>query len=183
MTWLIYIAVALILLMYGVSVFNKLVKKRNMVDEAWSGIDVQLKKRYNLIPNIVETIKAYANHEKETLMQVIEARNSAQSAANMADQQVAETKLNRSIGGLFAIAEQYPQLKANTNFIQLQNELSKIEGDIEKARRYYNGTVRDKNIAIETFPSSVLAQMYGFHKSDYFEIEDFGQRENPKVQF
>lgn len=171
------------LVLYGVSVYNKLVRKRNNVEEGWSGIDVQLKKRYNLIPNLVETIKGYTKHEQETLENVIQARNQAQSANGISEQMAAEKQLNSSIGRLFAIAESYPDLKANTNFLQLQSELSKIEGDIEKARRYYNGTVRENNNAVEMFPGSIFANMYGFGKYEYFEIEFAEQRENPKVQF
>lgn len=169
--------------MYGIGVFNKLVKLRTLVEEAWSGIDVQLKKRHDLIPNLVETVKAYAGHEKETFQNVTEARNQAVSAKNIDQQQAAENKLNQSLMNLFAVAEQYPDLKANTNFLQLQSELSAIEADIEKSRRYYNGTVRDKNILIDTFPSNIIANMFGFVKSTFFELDNIAEREVPKVSF
>lgn len=183
MTWIILIVLLALIAFYGIGVYNGLVKKKNVVEEAWSGIDVQLKKRYNLIPNLLETVKGYAAHEKQTFQQITEARNLAQSAQGVKEQQAAENKLNQSMMNLFAVAENYPELKANTNFLQLQNELSSIEGDIEKARRYYNGAVRDKNVAIESFPSNILANMYGFHQSEYFELQDLTQRENPKVSF
>ena len=120
---------------YVISMYNKLVKKRTMVEEGWSGIDVQLKKRYDLIPNLVETVKGYAGHEKETLENVIKARNMAISANGVKDQEKAEAGLSSALSGVFALGESYPDLKANQNFIQLQNELSKVEGDLEKARR------------------------------------------------
>lgn len=153
------------------------------MEEAWSSIDVQLKKRYNLIPNLVETVKGFAAHERGTFEEITKARNLAQAASTVPEQQAAEKRLNQSMMNLFAVAENYPELKSNTNFLNLQEQLSAIEGDIEKARRYYNGTVRSKNIAIETFPSSIFANMFNFEKSEYFELEDLTQRENPEVKF
>ena len=181
----IIIIIALVVLagLYFVSVYNKLVRKRTMVEEGWSGIDVQLKKRYNLIPNLIETVKGYAKHEQETFQQVIAARNAAQNATTVEGQQAAESQLNSALANVFALAEAYPDLKANTNFLQLQNELSSIEGDIEKARRYYNGCVREQNIMVESFPSNVVANMFGFNLAEYFELEDEGARSVPKVQF
>ena len=168
---------------YFVSVYNKLVRKRSMVEEGWSGIDVQLKKRYNLIPNLIETVKGYASHEQETYQQVIAARNAAQNANSVQGQQAAESQLNSALANVFALAEAYPDLKANTNFLQLQNELSSIEGDIEKARRYYNGCVREQNIMVESFPSNVVANTFGFNLAEYFELENAAAREVPKVKF
>lgn len=178
-----YLGFALLLVIYGVIVYNGLIRKKNMVEEGWSGIDVQLKKRYNIIPNLVEIVKGYTKHENDVLKNVIAARNSAVSATTVAGQQEAETHLNQSFGKLFALAEQYPDLKANTNFLQLQSELSDIENDIEKARRYYNGTVREKNTAMETFPSSIFAQLYGFEKSNYFELDSYHEAEMPEIKF
>lgn len=178
-----FLIILVLLVFYGIGVYNRLVKSKNIVEEAWSGIDVQLKKRYNLIPNLVETVKGFATHEKEVFTQVTEARNRAQAASGVGEQLEAEKRLNQSMMNLFAVAEQYPEIKSNTNFLQLQNELSSIEGDIEKARRYYNGAVRNKNILVEAFPSSIFANVYGFEKSDYFELQDLTQRENPEVKF
>ncbi|MEL6923586.1 MAG: LemA family protein [Bacteroidota bacterium] len=184
MTPLIIIIVLLALLaFYGMGVYNKLVRKRTMMEEGWSGIDVQLKKRYNLIPNLVETVKGYAKHEQETLNKVIAARNTALKAEGVAAQTKAENQLNSALANVFALSEAYPELKANTNFLQLQNELSAIEGDVEKSRRYYNATVRENNIMVESFPSNLIAGTFGFHLGEYFELEDNSQRELPKVQF
>lgn len=183
MILLILLGILAIVVFYGIGIYNKLVKLRVLVDEAWSGIDVQLKKRYNLIPNLIETVKGYAKHEKETFQQVTEARTQAQSAASVQQQQQAESGLNKALMNLFAVAEQYPELKANQNFLDLQNELSNIEADIEKSRRYYNGTVRDKNILIDTFPSNIIANMFKFVKSEFFEIDEAQERELPKVNF
>ena len=173
----------IVIAFYFIGVYNKLVKKRTMVEEGWSGIDVQLKKRHNLIPNLVETVKGYAKHETETLTQVIEARNSALNADGVAAQTQAENKLNGALANIFALSEAYPDLKANENFIQLQNELSSIEGDIEKARRYYNATVRENNVMVESFPSNVVANAFGFYLSEFFEIENEAERSMPSVKF
>jgi len=183
MGFVIFLVIVALLLFYGVGLYNGLVRKRNAVEEGWSGIDVQLKKRYDLIPNLIETVKGYASHEKETLDNVIKARNQAQSATGIDQQMAAENQLSGTLSRLFALAESYPDLKANASFLQLQDQLAQIEGDIEKARRYYNGTVRENNNAVETFPGSVVANMFGFHISEYFEIELKDERKNPKVQF
>ncbi len=168
---------------YAVGIYNRLVKLKNLVAEAWSGIDVQLKKRYHLIPNLVETVKGYAAHEKETFENVTRARAVAQQATTVEGQQVAENALKGSLVNLIAVAERYPELKANANFLDLQNKLSEVEGDIEKARRYYNGNVREQNTLIESFPSNVLANAYGFTKSAFFELEDQSQKQAPSVKF
>ena len=180
---LILIGLAVILLIWGVGMYNKLVRKRTQMEEGWSGIDVQLKKRYNLIPNLIETVKGYATHEKETLDAVVSARNKAIQADDVKSQQKAENQLNSALANVFALSEAYPELKANTNFLELQRELSAIENDIEKARRYYNATVRENNIMVESFPSNLLAQSFGFEMGPYFELEDDSQRKNPEVKF
>ena len=182
MSWII-IAIVVIALFYGVSVYNKLVRNRTMMEEGWSGIDIQLKKRHDLIPNLIETVKGYAKHEKETLNQVIKARNSALKAEGISAQKTAEKQLNSALANIFALGEAYPDLKANTNFIQLQEELANIESDIEKSRRYYNATVRENNIMIESFPSNIIANMGNFDMGEFFEIEDSGERDNPQVKF
>jgi LemA protein len=168
---------------YAFSIYNKLIRTRSMAEEGWSGIDVQLKKRHSLIPNLVETVKGYAKHEQDTLQQVIAARNSALSAKGVAEQTNAENKLNTALANVFALSESYPDLKANTSFLQLQQELSSIEGDIEKARRYYNATVRENNIMVESFPSNLVANSFGFYNREYFEIENATERELPNVKF
>lgn len=172
-----------LLALYAIGIYNKLVKLKNLVAEAWSGIDVQLKKRYDLIPNLVETVKGYAAHEKETLENVTRARNAAQQATTVEGQQAAENKLSGALMNLIAVAERYPELKANTNFLELQNMLSVVEGDIEKSRRYYNGNVREQNTLIESFPSNIIANMFGFVKSVFFELEDKSQKNAPSVKF
>lgn len=180
---LIILALIVILVLYGVSVYNKLVKLRTMVHEAWSGINVQLKKRHDLIPNLVETVKGYATHERETFDSVTKARAGAMQANDLKSQETAENNLNSALVRLLAVAEQYPELKANQNFIQLQDQLSLIESDIEKSRRYYNGTVRENNILVETFPSNIIAGMFKFAKSAFFELENEAEKEVPQVKF
>jgi LemA protein len=180
---LLILAFVVLALLYGVSVYNRLVKLGTMVEEAWSGINVQLKKRHDLIPNMVETVKGYATHEKETFEQVTQARASAMQASDVKSRETAENSLNNALIRLLAVAEKYPELKANQNFLQLQDQLSVIESDIEKSRRYYNGTVREKNIVIDSFPSNIIAGMFNFTKSLFFELENEAEKEVPKVQF
>ena len=163
--------------------YNQLVKLRNQSKEAWSDIDVQLKRRYNLIPNIVETVKGYAAHEEDVLTKVTEARAKAINAGNMKDHAAAENMLNNALKSLFAVAENYPQLKANENFMQLQNELVDTEDKIQSARRFHNSVVRDFNTMVEQFPSKVVANMFKFTSLDFFEIENEAERENVKVSF
>lgn len=177
------LALILLIVIYGTSVYNHLVKLRTLVQEAWSGMDVMLKKRHDLIPNLVETVKGYATHERETLQNVIDARSRAADVSDVAQRQAAENSLTAALTHLFAVAENYPDLKANTAFLQLQEQLSVLEGDIEKSRRYYNGTVREQNILVEMFPSNVVARMFGFTKSAFFEQISPQEREVPKVSF
>ncbi|URA11291.1 LemA family protein [Thermospira aquatica] len=167
---------------YGIFVYNRLVGLRNQVDEAWSGIDVQLKRRYDLIPNLVETVKGYAKHEQQTLEKVIQARNMAMQATGIEDKIAAENQLASTLKTLFALSENYPDLKANTNFLDLQKNLADIEEQISLARRYYNAVTRDFNILCETFPSVIIANMTGFRKRPFFEAAE-GERQNVKVQF
>ena len=180
---LIALGLLVLLAFYAIAIYNKLVKLKNLVAEAWSGIDVQLKKRYDLIPNLVETVKGYAAHEKETLENVTKARTAAQQATTVEGQQVAEKNLNTALMNLIAVAERYPDLKANTNFLELQATLQTVEGDIEKARRYYNGNVREQNTLIESFPSNIVANLFGFAKSVFFELENPAEKQNPQVKF
>ena len=180
---IVILAVIVIIGLWAVSLYNKLVSKRTLVKEAWSGIDVSLKKRYDLLPNLVETVKGYAAHEKSTLEEVTRYRTASMNAGSTAEKAQAESGLTRALGSLFAVAENYPDLKANENFRQLQVELSAIENNLESARRYYNGTVRENNILVESFPSNIVAGMFKFEKSEFFEIEDNSHRESPKVSF
>ncbi|QOW08901.1 LemA family protein [Kaistella flava (ex Peng et al. 2021)] len=180
---LIILAAIAIFFFYGISIYNRLVKLRTMVQEAWSSIDVMLKKRHDLIPNLVETVKGYATHERETFDSVTRARAAAMGANTIQEKEAAEKNLNQAMMNLNAVAEQYPDLKANTNFLQLQAELSTLEGDIEKSRRYYNGTVRENNILVDTFPSNIIANMYKFTKSAFFELDNIAERVVPNVQF
>jgi LemA protein len=166
-----------------IAIYNKLVRLKNMVEEGWSGIDVQLKRRSNLIPNLVETVKGYMGHERDLLTKVTELRAQSMSAREVGEKGRVEGLLSRSLANLFAVAEGYPDLKANQNFLELQTELSAIEEQIQMARRYYNGTVRNLNIKVESFPSNIIAGMFNFIKAEFFEIEDPADRAVPKVAF
>ena len=168
---------------WAVAAYNKLVRSRNMAEEGWSGIEVQLKRRSDLVPNLLETVKGYMRHEKEVLDGVTKLRSQAGAAKNPADKMKAESAFGLGLGRLIAVAENYPDLKANTNFLQLQKELEEIEDQLQMARRYYNGTVRNLNTAIEVFPQSAIAKKFNFMKKEYFEIEDAKEREVPEVKF
>ena len=183
MVLLVILGVVVLVGIYFISVYNKLVSLRNLVQEGWSSIDVMLKKRHDLIPNLVETVKGYATHERETLDSVIQARTAAQQANSVESKEVAEKNLDKAMFNLMAVAEQYPDLKANANFQQLQAELSAVESDIEKARRYYNGTVRNNNTTVQSFPSNVVAGMFGFKDATFFELQNASEREVPSVKF
>ena len=163
--------------------YNGLVRLRNQVKNAWSQIDVQLKRRYDLIPNLIETVKGYAAHEKETLERVVQARQRGLDASNVKDQQEAENMITGALRQLFALSEAYPDLKANQNFLALQEELASTENKIGFARQYYNDSTKEFNIRQEVFPANLVAPMLGFKPSDFFEIEEASQREVPKVQF
>lgn len=182
-----YIAIGILLAIaaYAVVIYNGLVKARQMVREAWSGIDVQLKRRADLIPNLLETVKGYASHEKDTLSEVTEMRTRAQGvpAGDVAGRAVAEGMLSQALGKLFAVAEAYPDLKANENFRDLQQSLDKMETEIQMARRYYNGAARDLNVQVESFPSNLVANTFKFEQADYFEIENDADRAVPEVDF
>lgn len=175
-------AIVLIVL-WVIGVFNGLIKLKNRTDEAWSDIDVQLKRRYDLIPNLIETVKGYAAHEKSAFESVTNARAKAISAQGAVEKAKAEDALSGTLKTLFAVAEAYPDLKANTNFLQLQTELADTENKIQAARRFYNGNVRDLNIKIETFPSRIIAGMLGFKKREFFEVENEAEKAVPQVKF
>lgn len=161
--------------------YNRFIRARNLVREAWSGIDVQLKRRHDLIPNMLETVKGYAAHERSVLADVTALRGADLNSANVQARGTAENALTQSIKTLFAVAEAYPDLKANQSFLALQQTLGEIEDEIQYARRYYNGTVRDFNILVESFPSTLLAQPWGYHPEEYFEIELATERHVPEV--
>lgn len=177
------LGIALVLGVYVAIVYNGLISKKNLADEAFSGMDVQLKRRSDLIPNLIETVKGYMTHERGTLEKVIEYRARAQSAQNPEDRFKAESALSGLIGNIMVVSENYPDLKASSNFNSLQSELASTEDQIQLARRYYNGAARDLNIAIEQFPSNIIAKQFNFALRPYFEIEDAKDRETPKVSF
>jgi len=176
------IGVFVLVLAWAIGIYNGLVRTRNHCDESWSGVETELKRRHDLIPNLVETVKGYAAHERETFQRVVEARNRA--AANQGTPEEHARDENSLVGGLkqlFAVAEGYPELKANRGFLALQEELATTENRIQRSRRFYNANVRDLANRIETFPSNLLASMYGFRKKEFFEIEDSSQREVPQI--
>ncbi|MDI6834780.1 MAG: LemA family protein [Rhizobiaceae bacterium] len=178
-------AILAALVLYVVFIYNGLVKSRQMAEEAWSGIDVQLKRRADLIPNLIETVKGYAGHEKSTLEEVVALRNKAQAvpAGDVEGRAVAEGLLGQALGRVIALAEAYPDLKANQNFLELQRSLETIEGEIQMSRRYYNGAARDLNVKVESFPSNLVAGQFGFAKKPYFEIANEADRAVPTVKF
>ncbi len=175
--------ILLILIIWVIASYNGFVKLKNSIEEAFSTMDVYLKKRYDLIPNLVETVKGYASHEKDTLERVIAARNAAASATTMEGRIEGENALQGVLKSLFALAEAYPDLKANTNFLELQAELRRMEEEIANSRKYYNAVVKTYNTKREMFPSSIIAGLFHFDKKPLFEVGSEQERENVKVQF
>lgn len=188
MNILVWTPLAIILAVIGVivvaviAIYNKLIKQKVLVDEAASDIETFLKQRHDMIPNLVEIVKGYAKHENETLSKVTEMRTKAMSAGSLEDKMAAEDQLTNVISKLFAVAENYPDLKANTNFIELQGSLKALEDDIQKSRRYYNGTARDFNTTISVFPSNLIAGIFGFKKEVFFEATE-DEKKNVEVKF
>jgi LemA protein len=180
--WIV-IAVVVVLALYAVVIYNRLVRARNQVREGWSGIDVQLRRRTDLVPNLVNTVKAYASHERGVLEEVTAQRTSSINAADVHSQVAAEQGLQGALGRLFAVAEAYPELKADANFRQLQTQLAEIEDQLQMARRYYNGTVRNLNILIQSFPDTLLAHLAGFKPEAFFELENRADAAAPSVSF
>ncbi len=178
----IFVGVVSVLAIYGVAVYNSLISLKQKVSEAWSDIDVQLKRRYDLIPNLVETVKGYATHESNVFEEVTKARNQAIGAHGLQEQAEAENMLSGTLKSLFAVSENYPELKANENFLELQRELSDTENKIQASRRFYNSVVMSLNTKIESFPDSVVASIGKFEKKEYFEIAE-AEKENVKVSF
>jgi LemA protein len=182
----IILGIVVVIIIAVISLYNGLIRLKNRVNEAWSDIDVQLKRRYDLIPNLIETVKGYAAHERETLEKVINARNAAMAAQSTGDakaQGEAENALSGTLKSIFALAESYPDLKANQNFLELQRELSDTENKIQSSRRFYNGNVRDFNTKIQTFPNNIIAGWLKFSERKFFEIENEEERKNVKVEF
>lgn len=190
---IILIAVVVLVALFMIAIYNKFIRLTQRTQEAWADIDVQLKRRYDLIPNLVNTVKGYASHERETFDEVTEARAQATQThvdpSNVTSEQIqamagAETGLTQALGRLLAISENYPDLKANENFLELQRELSDTENKIQAARRFYNTNVRDLNTTVQTFPSNLIAQAFSFKEAEYFEIEEKSvERENVEVSF
>jgi LemA protein len=182
---LVLILVLLVILVLWVAgMYNGLVRLRNLVQEAWRQIDVELKRRHDLIPNLVETVKGYATHERQALDSVVTARAAAASTAGSVEQQAAaEGALSAALGRLFAVAEAYPDLKANQNYLALQTELTETEDRVAAGRRFYNANVRELNTRVESFPSNLFASTFGFNRAEYFEVADITQRDAPQVSF
>jgi LemA protein len=174
MTTTLYIILAIVVsvVLFVIAIYNKFVRLRTRSEEAWADIDVQLKRRYDLIPNLINTVKGYADHEKQTFENVTAARTAAMNAGSIEEQAAAENMLTGALKSLFAVSENYPDLKANENFLNLQNELTDTENKIQAARRFYNTNVRDLNIATETFPSNIIANMFKFTKKEFFELDE-----------
>ncbi|MDP3182178.1 MAG: LemA family protein [Desulfobaccales bacterium] len=179
----ILLALAAISLLGLVAIYNRLVRNKNLVQEGWSGIDVQLKRRADLIPNLIETVKGYMGHERGVLEKLTELRAKSLQATQVGEKGRVEGALGAALGNLFAVAENYPDLKASQNFIELQKSLADLEDQIQMARRYYNGAVRNLNILIGSFPSNLVAGAFNFTPAEYFELEDTGERAVPKVAF
>lgn len=180
--WII-IAVVAVLVLWLIFVYNGLIRLKNRADEAWSDIDVQLKRRYDLIPNLIETVKGYVKHEQETLQKVVAARSAAmQQGGDLHAKAEAENALSSTLKSIFALAENYPDLKANQNFLKLQEELADTENKIQAARRFYNGNARDFNIKIQIFPNNLIANSLGFKKYDFFEAAE-NEKANVQVKF
>ena len=182
LTYIVYIVIAIVVLWF-IGAYNGLIRGRNRVREAWSDIDVQLKRRYDLIPNLVQTVKGYAKHEKNLLESVTEARSNAMNAQNVKEKEQAENILSGTLKSIFALSENYPDLKANENFLELQNEISDTENKIQASRRFYNNTTMSYNTKIESFPVNIVAGIFKFSKSDFFELEDKEEKEPVKVEF
>jgi LemA protein len=180
---IVILVVVIVVVLWVIATYNSLVAMRAEVDNGWAQIDVQLKRRYDLIPNLVETVKGYAAHERETLEKVIQARNAAMQAQGVAAKAEAENMLTSTLRSIFALAEAYPNLKANENFLALQEELTSTENRIAFARQFYNDVVMRFNARIQQFPTNIVANMFGFTRRDFFEVQDQAQREAPQVKF
>lgn len=185
MTQWIVLGVIVLAALYAIMIYNKLVKNRQLVEEGWSGIDVQLKRRNDLIPNLLETVKGYVKHERELLEEITKLRSRSQEASNADPEQRGpiEAALSGALGKLMVVVENYPDLKANQNFKDFQDTLEEIENQIQLSRRYYNGATRNMNVLVESFPSNILANMFKFQKANYFELDNAAEANVPKVEF
>jgi LemA protein len=179
----IFLAIVAATIIYAIVIFNCLVRTRQMANEAWSGVDVQLKRRSDLVPNLVDSVKGYAAHERSVLEDVTQKRGTARalSEGDVAGRAQAEGALSAALGRLLAVAENYPDLKASSNFLELQRQLSGLEDELQMARRYYNGTVRNLNVLVQSFPSNLMARLFGFGPAQYFELAEAGERAAPQV--
>jgi len=175
--------ILLLIALWGISIYNRLIRLRNLKEEGWSGVDVQLKRRHDLVGNLVNSVKGFMIHERAVLDEVTRHRANSQRAQNMGESVAAESGLSGALGRLFAVMENYPELKSNTNVLDLQNSLEELEREIQMARRYYNGTVRDLNTNIQTFPSNLVARRFGFTEAEFFELENVEERAAPVVKF
>ncbi|GBD88527.1 lemA family protein [bacterium BMS3Abin03] len=178
---IVVISIVALVIIWLVITYNLFVRDRNLISEAWSGIDVQLKRRHNLIPNLVEIVKSYSKYERELFNEITEKRTKTVNIENIKEKATAETDLSGMLKSLFAVVENYPDLKANVNYLDLQNQLTEIEDQIQYARRYYNGTVRNYNIRVESFPGNIVAGIFDFKQEDYFEITLATERKTPEV--
>lgn len=183
MVFWIILVIGLLLLLWFVAQYNGLVRLKNVVQEGWSGIDVQLKRRYDLIPNLVATVKGYSAHEQGVFEKVAQLRSLSMNATTIAGKAEAEQGLTQALKSLFAVAENYPELKAHQNFLELQKQLNDIETQVQLARRYYNGVVREYNTKIAVFPTNIVASVFSYGREPYFELERSSERENPTVTF
>lgn len=183
MFMIVFLAIIILFILFLIMQYNRLIRLKNQVDEGWAQIDVQLKRRFDLIPNLVETVKGYAAHEKDTFENVTKARSAVQQAGTVAEQAQAQNMLTGALKSLLAVSEAYPELKANQNFMALQEELTGTEGKIAYARQYYNDTVMTFNAMQQTFPTNLIAGMFGFKQRDYFKVDDAAAREPVKVSF
>lgn len=183
MIFILVLVILAALILWAIMTYNGFIRLKNNTDEAWSDIDVQLKRRHDLIPNLIETVKGYTNHESGVLTAVTEARTKAMQSGSQEDLAKAENALTGTLKSLFAVAENYPDLKANTNFLELQRELSDTENKIQAARRFYNGNVRDMNSAMQVFPGNFITSTFNFKQRAFFELDDASEKEVPQVKF
>lgn len=183
MSIIIILIILALVALWAMNTFNRFVQLKAMVDEAWSGINVQLKRRYDLIPNLVAVVKQYSIHEKEVLENITKMRSISMNAASITDKASAESGLSGALKTLFAVAENYPDLKANQNFLSLQGDLGKLEDELQLSRRYYNGATRNYNASVGMFPSKLVAQFTGFAAAPYFELDNAAERQAPQIKF
>ncbi|MEE3362451.1 MAG: LemA family protein [Anaerovoracaceae bacterium] len=183
MAFMIVIIIIAVIIIWMIASYNGFVRGRNNIEEAFATMDVYLKKRYDLIPNLVETVKGYMSHEQKTLKDIVELRDAAMSSGTVSERARNENEITRALGSLFAVAENYPDLKANQNFMDLQGQLARTEEDIANARKYYNAVVKKFNNRCETFPGSIIAGLFHFERRSMFEVENAAERENVKVDF